>query len=166
MGLIDLRVGGNACYSNEVLKKGCYKADTPASVTDPGLLAKITGEYTFDLADENGRCDGVVSTGSRDSGSGVWNIALNGNYDAILVLTTDTTTRAAAPVGSPVYVGAGGKATTTVPTVASHIIGITKSVLKTTVNCAGATVNCYEIWLEKVATPTPATTFRSVKKEV
>ena len=149
MTLINTVSAGTTTYCNEILKNAPYKAITPTNVTDSGLLIVFkTATFAFDLADENGICNGVTTVGSRDNSSGIWNIAYTCNCDAITVLTDDVSI-----AGEQVFVGANGRATTTVPSVNSYIVGIVRSVMKTTTLCDGSTSNCFDVELSKQSIP-------------
>lgn len=151
MTLINSVSAGSTTYCNEILKNAPYNAVTPANVTSTGLLVAFkpaTNRFTFDLASENGICNGVTVAGSRDNKNGIWNIAYTCNCDAIVVLTDDMSIS-----GERVFVGANGRATTTVPSVDSYIIGIVRSEMKTTTLCDGTESNCFEVELSKQSIP-------------
>lgn len=151
MTLINTVSAGTNTYCNEILKNAPYKGVTPANVTDAGLLIVFkpaTDTFAFDLASANGICNGVTTVGSRDNASGIWNIAYTCNCDAITVLTDDISI-----AGEQVFVGLNGRATTTIPTVDSYIIGIVRSVMKTTTLCDGSTSNCFDVELSKQSIP-------------
>ena len=164
MTLINTVSAGTTTYCNEILKNAPYKAVTPANVTDSGLLIVFKPEtetFAFDLAVENGVCTGVTTVGSRDNASGVWNIAYTCNCDAITVLTSDTSI-----AGNQVFVGTNSRATTTVPTVNSYIVGIVRSKIKTTTLCDGTTSNCFDVELSKQSIPFVVATALKISKKV
>lgn len=169
MALIDLRVGGLPNYSNEILKTAPYSMVTPANVTDPGLLVAYpdpaVNSVTMDLAQAGGWCDGVTTCGSRDTASGIWNVAYTGNIDAINVLTDDSFIA----TGSPLFVGANGRVTAVVPGSSHYIIGIAAGPAKSCTLCDGSAGLCLPVVFEKVrsfievAAPTPP---KKTKSEV
>lgn len=164
MTLINSVSAGSATYCNEILKNAPYTAVTPANVTDAGLLVVFQPtieRFAFDLATENGICNGVTVAGSRDNKSGIWNIAYTCNCDAITVLTDDVSI-----AGEQVFVGLNGRATTTVPTVDSYIIGVVRSKIKTTTLCDGTESNCFEVELSKQSIPFTVPVVLRSKKEV
>ena len=151
MTLINSVSAGSTTYCNEILKNAPYTAVTPANITSTGLLVAFqpaTNRFAFDLAVANGFCNGVTVAGSRDNKNGIWNIAYTCNCDAIIVLTDDVSIS-----GERVFVGTNGRATTTVPGVASYIIGIVRSEMKTTTLCDGTESNCFEVELSKQSIP-------------
>ncbi len=151
MTLINTVSAGTTTYCNGTLQNAPYEASTPANVTDSGLLIVFkpaTDTFAFDLADANGICTGVTTVGSRDNSSGIWNIAYTCNCDAITVLTDDVSI-----AGEQVFVGANGRATTTVPAVNSYIVGIVRSAMKTTTLCDGTISNCFDVELSKQSIP-------------
>jgi hypothetical protein len=151
MTLINTVSAGTTTYCNEILKNAPYKAITPENVTDAGLLIifqPVVEAFAFDLAIENGICNGVTTVGSRDNASGIWNIAYTCNCDAITVLTDDVSI-----TSDQVFVGLNGRATTAIPTVDSYIIGVVRSGIKTTTLCDGTVSNCFDVELSKQSIP-------------